>query len=200
MWIEIATQAPTILDGLAMLVAMESLLLFLMRKDIGFNIKLNKAKLLKQNPRICYDIDNSKTIERKVVSYNGKENKFNAGGRGANELKVTWKPQAQLVDRNHSIAACLHRGTEQEIVDPFEQTGDLLSAKTIDLMVKDAEQLGELKNQDKLDQLVKSAYIVIIIVAIGAVASGLAFLGVSDLSEVLAPLLKSAKVTLTSAT
>ena len=53
MWVELAQQAPTILDGLAILVAMESLLLFLMRKDIGFNIKLTKSKLLKQNPRIC---------------------------------------------------------------------------------------------------------------------------------------------------
>ena len=174
--------------------------LLVVRKDLPFNLKFLALKLAKKNPRIIYHIDNSKTITRLVEVYNPQLNELILG-RGKRAPVIDWTPESQLIDGARTVASGIHVGSERTLRDIFKEAGDLWTAKTVDIMLKDAEQLGELKSTEKLDKLVQIGYIVAIAAVIGAIVSVLTLTSVGELVEridVMIPMLKNIPALLTS--
>jgi hypothetical protein len=153
--------------------------LFALRKDIPFNLKLLAYKFGKKNPRVIYHADSSKSIQRMIVPFNDRE----GTAQLRSDMKVELTPKALLVDSQRNIMSAIHVGAEKTIRDLFETASDFFTAKQVDLMLKDAEQLGELRSTEKLDKIVKYALIALVIVAIGAGASVMTLMSMGELTQ-----------------
>jgi len=167
---------------------------FIMRKDLVFNIKLLALKIAKRNPVVTYQVSTNKNIVRGVDTFNEKSGQILHGSK-AQQIKVDWSPEGQLIDGSHHLPACIHVGADTQIKNLFSSAADTLGAKQIGIMLKDAEQLGELKATEKIDKLVQYAVIALVVVGIGTAVTVMNMVSIGELTETLTPLMKAASVT-----
>lgn len=134
-------------------------IIFIMRKDLGFNIAFHVLKLMKKNPRIIYHVDGSKAVSRLVVGYDPKKGII-VLGRGAKATEIDITPDAVLYDADRNVPGGVHVGAERALLNLFKSAGDYWTAKQVDIMLKDAEQLGELRSNERINKMLNILYIV----------------------------------------